>query len=317
MSHANARLNHYGRGLLITRVLEEGWTAAAAAEASGVSRATVYKWLARFRAEGPAGLRDRSSCPAHNPRHLSVSAEQRILGLRRRRKLGPHRLAALLGVPRSTCYAVLRRHGLQRLDWMDRPTGEVIRRYERARPGELIHVDVKKLARIPPGGGWHVLGRAPGRHSSGLGYDYVHSAVDDHSRLAYSEIHPNERADTCAAFLVRCNQFFAAHGVVLERVMTDNAQVYRRAHLFREAIILLGVRQVFTRPFRPQTNGKVERFNRTLLEEWAYVRPYRDNRHRSQLLEGWLHLYNYHRSHTALGGLSPVARLNNLPGNYT
>ncbi len=141
--------------------------------------------------------------------------------------------------------------------------------------------------------------------------------MDDHSRLAYSEIHANERADTCAAFLVRSSQCFAAHGVVVERVMTDNAQVYRRAHLFREAIILLGVRQVCTRPFRPQTNGKVERFNRTLLEEWAYVHPYRDNGHRSQLLEGRLHLYNHHRSRTALGGLSPVARLNNLPGNYT
>ena len=317
MSHASARLNDFGRGLLITRVLEEGWTAAAAAEAAGVSRATVYKWLARYRGEGQAGLRDRSSCPLHSPRRLTASVEDQILLLRRERKLGPHRLAALLGVPRSTCYAVLCRHGLQRLDWMDRPTGEVIRRYERARPGELIHVDVKKLGRIPPGGGWRVLGREPGRHSTGRGYDYVHSAVDDHSRLAYSEIHANERADTCAAFLVRAHQFYAAHGAVVERVMTDNAFVYRRAHLFREAAILLGIRQVFTRPFRPQTNGKVERFNRTLLEEWAYVRPYKSNEERSQLLEAWLHLYNHHRSHAALGGLSPVARLNNLPGNYT
>ena len=317
MSHANARLNHYGRRLLITRVLEEGWTAAAAAEASGVSRATVYKWLARFRAEGPAGLSDRSSCPAHNPRHLSVRAEERILRLRRRRKLGPHRLAALLGVPRSTCYAVLRRHGLQRLDWMDPPSGEVIRRYERARPGELIHLDVKKLGRIPVGGGWRALGRQPGLHHVGAGYDYVHSAVDDHSRVAYSEIHANERAETCAAFLVRCNRFFAARGVPIERIMTDNAKAYRDAHVFREATALLGIRQVFTRSHRPQTNGKVERFNRTLLEEWAYVRPYQSNAARSRLLNPWLHLYNHHRSHTALGGLPPVARLNNLPGNYT
>ena len=316
MSHASARLNHFGRGLLITRVLEEGWSAAAAAEAAGVSRATVYKWLARYRGEGQAGLQDRSSCPRHSPRRLTASAEEQILLLRRQRKLGPHRLAGILGVPRSTCYAVLRRHGLQRLDWMDRPTGEVIRRYERARPGELIHVDVKKLGRIPPGGGWRVLGRAPGRHSTGRGYDYVHSAVDDHSRLAYSEIHGNERADTCAGFLVRASRFFAAHGAVVERVMTDNAIVYRRAHLFREAVVLLGVRQVFTRPFRPQTNGKVERFNRILLEEWAYVRPYSSNRPRLDLFSSWLHTYNYHRSHTALRGLPPIARINNLSGNY-
>ena len=317
MSHASARLNHFGRGLLICRVLEEGWTAAAAAEAAGVSRATVYKWLARYRSEGQAGLRDRSSCPLISPRRLSASAELRILRLRRTRKLGPHRLAALLGVPRSTCYAVLRRHGLQRLDWMDRPTGEVIRRYERARPGELIHVDVKKLGRIPPGGGWRALGRAPGRYNVGVGYDYVHSAVDDHSRLAYSEIHTNERADTCAAFLVRSSQFFTAHGAKVERVMTDNAMAYRRAHAFREAATLLGIRQVFTRSHRPQTNGKVERFNRTLLEEWAYIRPYSSNQERSDVLESWLHLYNHHRSHTALGGLPPVARLNNLSGNYS
>jgi transposase InsO family protein len=317
VSHASARLNLFGRGLLISRVVDEGWTAAAAAEAAGVSRATVYKWLARFRSEGMAGLQDRSSCPVRSPRRLSVTAQKRILQLRRRRKLGPHRLGALLGVPRSTCYAVLRRHGLQRLDWMDRPTGEVIRRYERERPGELIHVDVKKLGRIPPGGGWRALGRQPGLRHVGAGYDYVHSAVDDHSRLAYSEIHTNERADTCAGFLVRCSQFFAAHGAVVERVMTDNAMAYRRAHAFREAAQLLSIRQVFTRSHRPQTNGKVERFNRTLLEEWAYVRPYAGNEQRTHLLEAWLHMYNHHRSHTALGGLPPIARVNNLSGNYT
>ena len=317
MSHAKARLTEFGRALLIARVLEEGWTAAAAAEAAGVSRATVYKWLTRFRGEGVAGLVDRSSCPVRSPRRLSARAEQRILQLRRRRKLGPHRLGAILGVPRSTCYAVLRRHGLQRLDWMDRPSGEVIRRYERERPGELIHVDVKKLARIPPGGGWRALGRQPGLSNVGAGYDYVHSAVDDHSRLAYSEVHANERADTCAGFLVRAREFYATHGVAVERVMTDNAKAYRNAHAFREAARLLGVRQVFTRSHRPQTNGKVERFNRTLLDEWAYVRPYLTNDQRTRLLERWLHLYNHHRSHTALGGHPPIDRVNNLSGNYT
>ena len=316
MSHASARLNLFGRELLIERVLEGGWTAAAAAEAAGVSRATVYKWLGRFRSEGLAGLGDRSSCPSHSPRRLSASVERRIVRLRQQRKLGPHRLGALLGVPRSTCYAVLRRHGVQRLDWMDRPTGEVIRRYERERPGELVHVDVKKLGRIPPGGGWRMLGREPGRRSVGAGYDYVHSAVDDHSRLAYSEIHTDERVDTCAGFLVRASQFYAANGVTVERVMTDNAKAYRIGRAFREAAHLLGVRQVFTRSHRPQTNGKVERFNRTLLEEWAYVRSYTSNEQRCQLLDGWLHRYNHHRCHTALGGLPPIARLNNLSGQY-
>lgn len=317
MSHARARLTEYGRALLIARVLDEGWTAAAAAEAAGVSRPTVYKWLTRFRTEGVAGLVDRSSCPASSPRRLPPRSEQRILQLRRRRKLGPHRLGAILGMPRSTCYAVLRRNGLQRLDWMDRPSGEVIRRYERERPGELVHVDVKKLGRIPPGGGWRALGRQPGLYNVGAGYDYVHSAVDDHTRLAYSEIHTNERAETCAGFLVRAREFYAAHGVAVERVMTDNAKAYHDAHAFREAARLLGVRQVFTRSHRPQTNGKVERFNRTLLDEWAYVRPYVSNQQRSRLLEGWLHLYNHHRSHTALGGLPPIARVNNLSGNYS
>lgn len=256
MSHARARLTEFGRGLLIERVLEQGWTAAATAEAAGVSRATVYKWLARYRAEGVAGLMDRSSCPARTPRRLSARAEQRILQLRRCRKLGPHRLGAILGMPRSTCYAVLRRHGLQRLDWMDRPSGEVIRRYERERPGELIHVDVKKLGRIPPGGGWRALGRQPGlTHNARAGYDYVHSAVDDHSRMAYSEIHANERVDTCAAFLVRAREFYAANGIEVERVMTDNAKAYRIGKAFREAAGLLGIRQVFTRSHRPPLSG--------------------------------------------------------------
>lgn len=323
MSHASARLNQFGRGLLIARVLEEGWTAAAAAEAAGVSRATVYKWLARFRGEGHAGLRDRSSCPAHSPRRLSANAEQRILALRRRRKLGPHRLGAILGVPRSTCYAVLRRHGLQRLDWMDRPTGEVIRRYERVAPGELIHIDVKKLGRIPDGGGHRMRGRSTatrwGKAKGGgaVGYDYVHTAIDDHSRVAYAEIHADERGDTCAQFLRRASAFLADHGVRVQRVMTDNAKNYVLARAFQDALLEVGARHVRIAAYRPQTNGKAERFNRTLLDEWAYVRSYQSNQQRASLLKGWLHLYNHHRSHTALGGLPPVARLNNLPGNYS
>lgn len=317
MSHRRARLTEYGRSLLVHRVLEEGWSPAAAAEAAGVARATVYKWIHRYEAEGPEGLRDRSSRPHRIPRQVSPAIERRVLGLRRSRKLGPHRLSGVLGVPRSTCYAILRRNGMHRLAWMDRPTGEPIRRYERDRPGELVHVDVKKLARIPDGGGHRVLGRARARPDHrGLGYDYVHAAIDDHSRLAYAEIHPDERAPTCAGFLHRAGQFFASHGIAVEEVMTDNAWAYRYGRAFHQVVADLEAAQIFIRAYRPQTNGKAERFNRTMLEEWAYVRPYRSNSARSALLERWLHMYNHHRSHTALGGRSPIERVDNLCGNY-
>jgi len=310
------RLTEFGRGLLVGRVLALGWSAAAAAEASGVSRATVYKWLRRFREEGPLGLADRSSRP-HTIHQTSAEAVALIKELRQARKLGPHRLSGLVGVARSTCYAVLRREGLQRLDWLDRPTGLVIRRYERERPGELVHVDVKKLARIPAGGGHRVLGRVDGPVHTGMGYEFVHGAVDDHSRMAYAEIHPDEKAATCGAFLARAGSFFAAHGIQIERVLTDNAFAYRHGRAVRASLQALGARHLFTRPYRPQTNGKVERFNRTLLEEWAYVQPYLSNEERSALLPDWLHRYNHHRSHTALAGQPPVTRVNNLSGNYS
>jgi len=297
-------------------VVQEGWAATAAAEASGVSRATVYKWLRRFEAEGVEGLADRSSRPHRSPHRVSARLEARIVKLRRKKKLGPHRIAARLGMPRSTCYAVLRRLELHRLAWLDRPTGEVIRRYERERPGDLIHVDVKKLGRIPAGGGHRVHGRV-GHHASGQGYDRVHSAIDDYSRLAFSEILADERGATCAGFLRRASDFFANHGIQVRQVMTDNAMNYVFAGEFRTALAELGAEHITTRPYRPQTNGKVERFNRTLLEEWAYVRLYTSNAQRSRLLKSWLHMYNHHRSHTALSGLPPIARVNNVRGNYT
>ena len=311
-------LTELGRALLVGRVLALGWSVATAAEAAGVSRATAYKWVRRFLDEGPGGLADRSSRP-HTVHRTGQDMVARLVELRCARKLGPHRLAALLGLARSTCYAVLCREGLQRLDWLDRPTGVVIRRYERDRPGELVHVDVKKLGRIPEGGGHRVLGRErrPHRPKSGTGYDFIHACVDDHSRMAYAEIHADERGDTCAAFLRRAGAFFAEHGIQVERVLTDNAWNYRASQTFRAAVHSLGATQRFTRFYRPQTNGKVERFNRTLLEEWAYVRPYASNAERAALLPEWLHLYNHHRSHTALGGRSPVERVNNLPGNYS
>ena len=317
--HRRPRLSEYGRSLIVRRVLEEGWSVPAAAEAVGVSRATVYKWLARFRGEGWAGLHDRSSRPRRSPRRLQPGLEARIVGLRRRRRLGPHRLAAILGCPRSTCYAVISRHGMGRLAWLDRPTGRAVRRYEWGRPGELIHLDVKKLGRIPSGGGHRLLGRSTEtrRHPVRLGYDFVHAAIDDHSRLAYVEVHADERGDTCAGFLQRACAFYAGHGMAIERVMTDNAKNYTLARSFHAALAQLGARHLLTPPYRPQVNGKIERFNRTLLDEWAYRRLYRSNEARLRLLPEWLHRYNHHRAHTALGGRPPIERVNSLSGNYT
>ncbi len=318
--HGRPRLNLYGRQLLISR-LRQGWSASAVAESAGVSRATVYKWWRRYRDEGLAGLADRPSRPRSSPRRLHPALEARVIELRRRQRLGPHRLAALTGLARSTCYKVLRRHQLHRLDWLDRPTAEVIRRYEMSRPGELGHMDVKKLARIPDGGGHFVhgrLGRPRRDYEKGakLGYDCVHTLLDDHTRLAYSELLANEQAATCGAFFRRALAWFAERGVRFEAVMTDNAWAYRNGRDYDQALAEIGARKLFTPPYTPRINGKVERFNRTLKEEWAYSQPFTSNQQRHRLLEGWLHMYNYHRAHTALGGRPPVERLNNLCGNY-
>jgi len=316
VSHASARLNLFGRELLIERVLEGGWTAAVAAEAAGVSRATVYKWLGRFRSEGLAGLGDRSSCPSHSPRRLSASVERRIVRLRQQRKLGPHRLGALLGVPRSTCYAVLRRHGVQRLDWMDRPTGEVIRRYERARPGELIHVDVKKLGRIPPGGGWRVLGLGVAPQDRRVrGYDHLEVFVDDASRYAVVVPVADERAESASRALELAVSRFAEVGIRIERMLTDNGATYR-SHIYRDTLARFEIRHKRTRPYRPQTNGKAERFIQTLINEWAYARPYRSNDDRMHALRRFVDFYNHGRPHTAIGGLVPRMAVNNVPEHH-
>jgi transposase InsO family protein len=322
VSHRNARLTVHGRRLLIERVASGRPVAQVAAE-MGISRATGYKWVRRFREEGEAGLADRSSRPGSTPHRTPAGLEEQVCRLRRDRKLGPARIGPILGLAPSTVQRVLARHGLSRLSWLDRPTGQVIRRYERDRPGELVHVDVKKLGRIPPGGGWRALGRAEARAANPVsarttGYDYIHSAIDDHSRLAYSEIHPDEKADTCAGFLLRAAAFYATCGIDrIERVLTDNAMTYRKSLAWKKALAQLGAAGKHTRAYRPQTNGKVERFNRTLTEEWAYIRPYTSNSQRTEAFTDFLHAYNYHRCHTALGGQPPISRVNNPAGQYT
>jgi transposase len=269
MAHANARLTEFGRLLLVQRITELGWPPAQAAEALGVSRATAYKWLARYRTHGQVGLADRSSRPHRCLHTLSAAQVRRVLTARRRHRQGPHRLGWRLGMARSTIYGVLARHGMSRLASMDRVSGVVVR-YQRQHPGELVHLDVKKLGRIPDGGGHRAHGRAPATPTGrGIGYDYVHSAVDDRSRVAFSQILPDESAATAALFLIEAASFFADHGVRIQRVLTDNAKAYTQSVVFAETAAGLGIQLRRTRPFRPQTNGKVERFNKTLLTEWA------------------------------------------------
>lgn len=321
MSHRNARLTLHGRRLLIERVTAGRPVAHVAAEL-GISRATGHKWVRRHREHGEAGLLDRSSRPHHSPRRVPAQTEQQIIDLRRTRRLGPARIAGILDLHASTVHRVLTRHQMPRLAWLDRPTGQPIRRYERARPGELLHVDVKKLGRLRDGGGWRAHGRDSlerrrARYGARVGYEYVHCAIDDHTRIAYAEIHPDETAATCAGFLRRAATALAELGIDrIEHVMTDNALAYRRSHAWRDALTDLGAQAAFTRRYRPQTNGKAERFNRTLAEEWAYAQPFTSSHHRAQALPEFLHRYNHHRAHTALGGKPPITRVNNLPGHY-
>jgi transposase InsO family protein len=313
--HGNARLTPVGRLTMVLRI-ESGRPVAHVAAEMGISRPTAYKWWRRWQDEGESGLIDRSSRPHSCPHRSSAELEAAIEDLRRTLKLGPIRIAARLGVPASTVHRVLCRLGLNRLAWMDRPTGRVIRRYERDHPGELVHVDIKKLGRVPDGGGWRIHGRQerPNR-KRGPGWDFIHSAVDDHSRLAYSEIQPDERADTCVEFWRRAREFFAGHGIAVTGVMTDNAKAYL-CERFQTAIAEAGARHWSIPPYSPQINGKVERFNRTFLDEWAYVQPWPDNPTRTAALDDWLHLYNHHRHHTAVGG-PPISRVNDLPGHYS
>jgi transposase InsO family protein len=318
MSHGSARLTVHGR-LLIVQRHQQGWPQAHIAAAMGISRKCVKTWLVRYAAEGEPGLLTRSSRPHSCPSKTSPAVEQRIVELRTRERRGPDWIGAELGVPARTVSRVIVRHGLPRLCALDPITGDVIRaskttavRYERSRPGELAHMDVKKLARIPDGGGWRALGRGDGSiqrdRSTKVGFDYVHSLVDDHSRYTYSEVLADEKGATCAGFLDRAITDFAAAGITrIERLMTDNAWAYRWS--LRQVCAVHDIRQVFIRPHCPWQNGKVERLNRTLLTEWAYRQVFTDNAERAAALAPWLEYYNTQRRHSALGGQPPISRL--------
>ena len=317
MGHPNARLTPHGRLLAVERVAA-GYRVADVAAQLGCSRTCIYKWVTRSRQEGPTGLVDRTSRPHRTPHRTCGELEQQILGVRRRARRGAMWIAQELGLCPATVGRVLKRHGVAHLGDLDALTGQPIRRgpttsarYERAAPGELIHLDVKKLGRIPDGGGWRMHGRAgTARGHRPVGFDYVHAAVDDHSRVAYAEIHPDEPGPTCAGFLERAVAFFRRCGITrIERVMTNNAFAYRVSREFQAVLARLGAHHILIRPHCPWQHGKVERFHRTLQAEWAYQRPFTSNTQRSQALPGWLEYYNRTRRHQALAGLVPISRL--------
>jgi transposase InsO family protein len=310
--HGNAPLTPEGRLRLCLRI-EDGWSIAVAAESMNISRQTAHKWWRRYRDEGPTGLVDRSSRPRSCPHRTPARVERRIVALRQSRKLGPARIAGIVGVPASTVHRVLVRHGMNRLRWMDRPTGRVIRRIETSRCGELVHIDVKKLARVPDGGGHKFHGRRTNVLHKKAGYTHIHTAIDAYSRLAYSEFAGKENRENCVAFLTRAVAWFAARGIRIERILTDNGNGYR-SFAWRDRCAELGIRHTRTRTYSPATNGKVERFNRTLLDEWAYARLWRSEGARARALDRWLHRYNHHRHHTAIGG-PPASRVTNLAGH--
>ena len=319
MSHANARTNLYGRNLAVERYLA-GHKVKDIAGQLGISRTTVYKWIARYAAQGPAGLADRSSRPHSSPRQVPLEVELQVLTARVDLHAGPVQLAAELGLPASTIGQVLRRWQVPRLADLDRLTGELLRhrvtdtRYEHPRPGDLLHIDVKKLGRIPDGGGWRLDGERAvnhrGRQGQPVGFDFIHVAVDDHSRVVYAEVLPDEKAPTCAAFLHRAVQWFhQQHGVTVRRVLTDNAMSYRRGTDWAAVCSALQLKRRFIKPFCPWTNGKAERFNRTLLTDWAYAQPWTSNDQRTAAFDAFLDRYNTRRGHTALAGRPPISRL--------
>jgi transposase InsO family protein len=317
VAHPSARLSVFSRQLLVQRVVVDGWPTATVAEQLGISRATAYKWVRRYRAEGLPGLDDRSSRPRRSPRRLPDEVASAIVRARVRRRYGPARLAPLTGHPASTIYGVLRRAGMSRLRDSDRVTGAPIR-YVACHPGALVHQDHKKLGRIPEGGGWRVLGRGGDRSKghSNVGYEHLEVFIDDASRYAVVVPVADERAESAAWAVELAAARFAEAGIRIERMLTDNGPSYR-SFAYRDALARLGIRHKRTRPRRPQTNGKAERFIRTLLDEWAYARPYRANGERLHALRRYVDFYNHARPHTALKGLVPHAVVNNVPEHHS
>jgi len=329
VSHANAALTPRARLRLARLVVDDGWPVARAAERYDVSWPTAKRWADRYRVAGAQGMADRSSRPHRVANRTPAPLVRRIVHLRWRKRLGPVAIADRLGLAASTVHAVLRRCRLNRLSHVDRAAAEPIRRYEHDHPGSLLHADVKKLGNIPTGGGHRYLDRRQGRRNRVLtpgmrrsrSYDpivgkaFVHTVIDDHSRVAYAEIHDDEKAATAVAVLRRAVAWFADRGVTTERILTDNGACYR-GHLWRDTCADLSIRPKRTRPYRPQTNGKIERFHRTLADGWAFSRFYSTETARRRALPSWLHHYNHHRPHTAIGKVPPITRLTNLPGQY-
>lgn len=316
MSHRNARLTAAGRRIVIERVLS-GRPVAHVAKEMGISRTCAHRWLKRYRTHGWEGLQDRGSRPKSCPHATAPAVAADILAQRLAHREGPLDLGRRCGVSPRTVSRILARAGMPKLWELDPVTGQRIRagratehRYERATAGELVHIDVKKLGCIPDGGGWRVHGRSEAVRGRGIGFDYVHVAVDDYSRLAYAEVLTDEKGSTCAGFLSRAAAFMAAHGAPVQRVMTDNAFAYRLSADFQKVLSALDAKHILIKPRSPWQNGKAERFNRTLQEGWAYRQPFTSNQDRTDALEPWLNFYNNHRPHGSLGGKPPISRCN-------
>ena len=332
-THANAALTPRARLRLARLIVDHGWPVPRAAERYDVSWRTAKKWADRYHAEGPAGMADRSSRPHRQPNRTPQPVVRKIVHLRWKQRLGPVEIGDRLGVPASTVHAVLVRCRLNRLGHIDRVTGEPIRRYEHEHPGDLLHMDVKKLGKVPDGGGWRYTGREQGQrnraataartgrpkskyHQPLIGTCCLHTVIDDHSRVAYVEAREDETKETAAEVLRHAVDWFAERGVSVQRVLTDNGGCYR-SFLWRDTCAELGVVPKRTRPYRPQTNGKIERFHRTLIEGWAFKRFYDSESARLAALPAWIHEYNHHRPHSAIGKRSPITRLNNLAGHHS